>query len=60
MEFDDEAASRIFGGSENKLAMFVFYEDNEEGRKAKQALAQAAPKLRKKMFLATSTVDGDG
>ena len=36
MDFDDEAADRIFGSnSDNKLAMFVFANDDEEGRKAK-------------------------
>ena len=35
MEFDDEAADRIFSSGDNKLAMFVFADDDEEGRKAK-------------------------
>ena len=61
MEFDTDAADRIFGKGGSKMAMFVFADvEEEDGKKAVQALQEASNKLKNKLFLAYSGVDGDG
>jgi len=58
MEFNDDAADRIFQ-IEKKKTIFLFMEENEEGQRARAALQEAARKLKKGVLFAWADIENE-